>query len=165
MRRPASKWGCLRNEAPRRTRGAMKGDRPMTNHSKSLPKAKPATTSATATNKAKPATTSATATNKAKPATTSATATNKAKPATTSATATNKAKPATTSAMATTAKKKRTSEQPGAGQSLTPAGRFTIGLDLGDRSTAFCVLDADGAIVAEGKLKTTQAAMINSSQA
>src|ERR1035441_4826790 len=146
MRRPASKWGCLRNEAPRRTRGAMKGDRPMTNHSKSLPKAKPATTSATATNKAKPATTSATATNKAKPATTSATATNKAKPATKSATA-------------TTAKKKRTSEQPGAGQSLTPAGRFTIGLDLGDRSTAFCVLDTDGAIVAEGKLKTTQTAI------
>src|ERR1035441_2700637 len=65
MRRPASKWGCLRNEAPRRTQGAMKGDRPMTNHSKSLPKTKPATTSATATNKAKPATTSATATNKA----------------------------------------------------------------------------------------------------
>src|ERR1017187_7106461 len=102
---------------------------------------------------------------KAKPATTNATATNKAKPATTSATAQTKARPVTTSATATTAKKKRTSEQPGAGQSLTPAGRFTIGLDLGDRSTAFCVLDADGAIVAEGKLKTTQAAMINSSQA
>jgi len=30
---------------------------------------------------------------------------------------------------------------------------------LGDRSTAFCVLDTDGAIVAEGKLKTTQAAI------
>jgi hypothetical protein len=65
-------------------------------------------------------------------------------------------------ATATTAKKnkkKRTSEQPGQGQSATPAGRFTIGLDLGDRSTAFCVLDTDGAIVAEGKLKTTQAAI------
>jgi transposase len=144
----------------------------MTKHSKSLPKAKPATTRATATNTAKPATTSATATNKAKPATTSAMATNKAKPATTSATATNTAKPATTSATAQTkakpvtaiatamtAKNKRISEQPGQGQSATPAGRFTIGLDLGDRSTAFCVLDTDGAIVAEGKLKTTQAAI------
>ncbi len=105
----------------------------MTKHSKSLPKAKPATTSATAANKAKPATTSATAA--------------------------NKAKPATTSSPATTAKKKRTSEQPGEGQAPTPAGRFTIGLDLGDRSTAFCVLDTDGAIVAEGKFKTTQAAI------
>ena len=105
----------------------------MTKHSKSLPKAKPTTTSATTANKAKPATTSATAANKAKPATTSATA--------------------------TTAKKKRTSEQPGDGQAPTPAGRFTIGLDLGDRSTAFCVLDTDGAIVAEGKFKTTQAAI------
>jgi len=28
MRRPASKAGCLQNEAPTRTRGAMKGDRP-----------------------------------------------------------------------------------------------------------------------------------------
>jgi hypothetical protein len=108
----------------------------MTKHSKSLPKAKPATTSATATNKAKPATTSATATTKAKLMTTSATA-----------------------KTAKTAKKERISEQPGQGQSATPAGRFTIGLDLGDRSTAFCVLDNDGAIVAEGKLKTTQAAI------
>src|SRR5450755_3731348 len=44
-------------------------------------------------------------------------------------------------------------------RSLHLVGRFTIGLDLGDRSTAFCVLDGDGAIVAEGKLKTTQAAI------
>ena len=83
----------------------------------------------------------------------------KAKPATTSATAQTKAKPVTAIATATTAKKKRTSKEPGQGQSATPAGRFTIGLDLGDRSTAFCVLDTDGAIVAEGKLKTTQAAI------
>ena len=157
----------------------------MTKHSKSLAKAKPATTSAAATNTAKPATTSAlatktakpattsamatktakpattitTPTKAAKPATTSATAANAAKPATTIATATDKAKPATTIATTTTAKKKRISEQPGQAQSATPAGRFTIGLDLGDRSTAFCVLDTDGAIVAEGKLKTTQAAI------
>jgi transposase len=118
----------------------------MTKHSKSLPKAKPATTSSMATKTAKPATASATATKTAKPATASATATKTAKPATASATA-------------TTAKKKRTSEQPGEGHAPTAAGQFTIGLDLGDRSTAFCVLDSDGAIVAEGKLKTTQAAI------
>jgi len=150
--------GCLRNEAPERTRGAMKGDRPMTKHSKSLPKAKPATTSTTATKTAKPVTTSATATKTAKPATASATATKTAKPATASTTATTKAEPVTASATTTTAKK-RTSELPGQAQCATPAGRFTIGLDLGDRSTAFCVLDTDGAIVAEGKLKTTQAAI------
>jgi tetratricopeptide (TPR) repeat protein len=62
MRRPVSKRECLRYEAPTRTRGAMKGDRPITKHSKSLPKAKPATASATATKTAKPATASATAT-------------------------------------------------------------------------------------------------------
>jgi hypothetical protein len=68
------------------------------------------------------------------------------------------AEPATTGATTTTAKKRK-SEQPGAGHAPTPAGRFTIGLDLGDRSTAFCVLDTDAAIVSEGKLKTTQAAI------
>jgi transposase len=127
----------------------------MTKHSKSLPKAKPAAATATAMKKAKPAT----AAHNAKPATTSAKATNKAQPATTSATAEKNAKPVSGSATVTTAKKKRTSEQLGEGHSPTPAGRFTIGLDLGDRSTAFCVLDTDGAIVAEGKLKTTQAAI------
>jgi transposase len=38
-------------------------------------------------------------------------------------------------------------------------GRLTIGLDLGDRSTAYCMLDADGHIVAEGKFKTAKAAI------
>ncbi len=38
-------------------------------------------------------------------------------------------------------------------------GRFTIGLDLGDRSNPFCVLDDDGAVVAEGKVKTTRATL------
>jgi hypothetical protein len=41
MRRPISKRDASRNEAPKHTRGAMKGDRPMTKHSKSLPEAKP----------------------------------------------------------------------------------------------------------------------------
>jgi len=130
------------------------------------PKAKPATVNstapkatanATATTKAKPATANAPAP-KAEPRTASATATTRAKPATANTPA-PKAKPAITITPATTAKKERISELPGRAQSATPAGQFTIGLDLGDRLTAFCVLDTDGAIVAEGKLKTTQAAI------
>ncbi len=39
------------------------------------------------------------------------------------------------------------------------SGRLTIGLDLGDRSTAYCMLDADGQILAEGKFKTVRAAI------
>ena len=141
----------------------------MTKHSKSLPKAKPATTSATK-RKAKPATATASVpTPRVKPATASApapraklatagTPTPRVKPAAASAPA-PRAQLATASTPVTMAKKKRTSEQPGEGQASTPAGQFTIGLDLGDRSTAFCVLDSDGAIVAEGKLKTTRAAI------
>jgi hypothetical protein len=34
------------------------------------------------------------------------------------------------------------------------AGRFTIGPDLGDRCNTFCVPGDDGAVVAEGKVKT-----------
>jgi transposase len=37
--------------------------------------------------------------------------------------------------------------------------RLTIGLDLGDRSTAYCMLDAAGQIVAEGKIKTRHPAI------
>ncbi len=48
---------------------------------------------------------------------------------------------------------------PHKGPASRSAGRFTIGLDLGDRSNAFCVLDDDGAVVAEGKVKTTRAAL------
>jgi transposase len=159
--KPATTSATATNTAKRATTGATATNtaKLATTNATATNTAKRATTNAMATNTAKPATTSAPATNTAKPATTSAPATDKAKPATTSATAQTKAKPVTASATATTAKKKRTSEQPGQGQSATPAGRFTIGLDLGDRSTAFCVLDTDGAIVAEGKLKTTQAAI------
>jgi transposase len=67
-----------------------------------------------------------------------------------------KTKSATTSLKA---KKKPASEQTGGGQASTSAGRLTIGLDLGDRSTAFCVIDSDGTIIAEGKFKTTQVAI------
>lgn len=41
----------------------------------------------------------------------------------------------------------------------TPAGCFTIGLDLGDRSSTFCVLDDIGDVVGEGKVKTTRVAL------
>lgn len=39
-----------------------------------------------------------------------------------------------------------------------PAGRVTIGIDLSDRASAFCILDAEGAVAGEGKLRTTRAA-------
>ena len=38
-------------------------------------------------------------------------------------------------------------------------GRLTIGLDLGDRSSAYCVLSEAGAIVLEHKLATTPETM------
>lgn len=40
----------------------------------------------------------------------------------------------------------------------TTAVTWTIGIDLGDRSSALCILDQNGAIVGEAKLATTQAA-------
>lgn len=49
-------------------------------------------------------------------------------------------------------------EAPDSALASTSVERFTIGVDLGDRSSTFCVLDTDGIIVAEGKLKTTRAA-------
>jgi hypothetical protein len=38
-------------------------------------------------------------------------------------------------------------------------GQLTIGLDLGDRSSAYCVLNETGEIVLEHKLATTPEAM------
>ena len=38
-------------------------------------------------------------------------------------------------------------------------GKLTIGLDLGDRSSAYCVLNEAGEIVLEHKLATTPEAM------
>ena len=38
-------------------------------------------------------------------------------------------------------------------------GQLTIGLDLGDRSSAYCVLDEAGEIILEQKLPTTPEAM------
>jgi predicted NBD/HSP70 family sugar kinase len=33
--------------------------------------------------------------------------------------------------------------------------RLTIGLDLGDKSSAYCVLDGSGTVVSEHKVRTT----------
>src|SRR5438445_2204951 len=37
--------------------------------------------------------------------------------------------------------------------------RMTIGLDLGDRASDYCILDEEGTIVEEGRLTTTQAGL------
>jgi transposase len=37
--------------------------------------------------------------------------------------------------------------------------RLTIGLDLGDKSSAYCVLDGSGAVVSEHKVRTTPKAL------
>src|SRR5947208_16899993 len=34
--------------------------------------------------------------------------------------------------------------------------RLTIGLDLGDRTSRYCMLDAAGEVVSEGKVRTTK---------
>ena len=36
---------------------------------------------------------------------------------------------------------------------------FTVGLDLGDRFSRFCVLDADGTLIEEGRVASTEAAL------
>ena len=38
-------------------------------------------------------------------------------------------------------------------------GKLTIGLDLGDRSSCYCVLDEAGEVVGENKVSTTAKAM------
>jgi transposase len=39
--------------------------------------------------------------------------------------------------------------------------RLTIGLDLGDKSSAYCVLDGCGAVVSEHKVRTTPKALLD----
>jgi predicted NBD/HSP70 family sugar kinase len=41
------------------------------------------------------------------------------------------------------------------GDKIFKKGQLTIGLDLGDRSSCYCVLDENGEIVLEQKLATT----------
>ena len=40
-----------------------------------------------------------------------------------------------------------------------PDKTFTVGLDLGDKSSAYCVLDAEGTIISEQKVRTTPKAL------
>lgn len=42
------------------------------------------------------------------------------------------------------------------GQKKTLTGKLTIGLDLGDRSSRYCVLNEEGEVVSEGSLATTK---------
>ena len=41
----------------------------------------------------------------------------------------------------------------------TDKPRITVGLDLGDRHTYYCVLNEDGEVVEEGRMSTTEAAL------
>lgn len=43
--------------------------------------------------------------------------------------------------------------------SVGPAGRFTVGLDLGDRQHHYCVVDATGNVVCEGKVPNDRPAL------
>src|SRR3954454_15845117 len=43
--------------------------------------------------------------------------------------------------------------------SVTPPYRAVVGPDVGDRQSHYCVLDLDGGVVAEGNVKTTEAAL------
>lgn len=45
-------------------------------------------------------------------------------------------------------------------QALRQEDRITIGLDLGDRSSRYCVLNGEGEVVAEGSVATTRKAML-----
>ena len=42
---------------------------------------------------------------------------------------------------------------------VTTTAQMTIGIDLGDRFSHICVLDQEGAVIEEGRLKTTPAAL------
>jgi len=39
------------------------------------------------------------------------------------------------------------------------SARMTVGIDLGDRYSEFCLVDSDGTVVDDGRLRTTQAAL------
>ena len=44
-------------------------------------------------------------------------------------------------------------------ESVPPAGIATVGLDLGDKQSCYCVLDGQGAVIQEGCVGTNQKAM------
>ena len=54
-------------------------------------------------------------------------------------------------------KKGLAKEQKSQFQKLATTGKLTIGLDLGDRTTRYCILNEAGEVVSEGPLATTQA--------
>jgi transposase len=50
-------------------------------------------------------------------------------------------------------------QQPGLREVCGSAGQTTIGLDIGDRFTHFCILDAEGSVVGEGRFRSTPDAL------
>src|ERR1019366_4918454 len=46
------------------------------------------------------------------------------------------------------------------GRVPTVRGRLTIGMDLGDRTSRYCVLDSSGSVVSESSVATTKKAML-----
>jgi transposase len=54
---------------------------------------------------------------------------------------------------------KKVSSAAAKGKKKSPAQQLTIGLDLGDRSSWYCVLDEAGEVLLEKKLATTAKAM------
>jgi transposase len=46
------------------------------------------------------------------------------------------------------------------GSTPMPRGRVTIGMDLGDRTSRYCVLDSSGSVVEEASVATTKKAML-----
>ncbi len=40
--------------------------------------------------------------------------------------------------------------------STKPTGKLTVGVDLGDKNSAYCVLDAEGEVLSEGTIRTTE---------
>lgn len=56
-------------------------------------------------------------------------------------------------------RKKAQSRKGGADKQPRPQGSYTIGMDLGDRTSRYCVLDQRGEVVKEGVAATTQQGM------
>jgi len=50
-------------------------------------------------------------------------------------------------------------QQPSLRKVCGPTGKTTIGLDIGDRFTHFCILDAEGWVIGEGRFRSTPDAL------
>jgi transposase len=57
-------------------------------------------------------------------------------------------------------KKHNAAKSPGRKQTNRPSGRMTIGMDLGDRTSRYCVLNEAGEVTAERSVATTKKAML-----